>query len=369
MRKWHTIILGGWFWYWHLAAGIPLSLASATPSGSGYQAQPGPFAVGTVESLLLNDSLRGKNLEIRVQYPVCPQTDDASGKTTSAVPKQRPVIVFSHGAGGSKDGVLPLTRYWVTYGYITIQPTHEDSVKLRRRRGENYSLLDAVQTAWNDSKAWQDRARDISFVLDSLMEIEKQVNVIQGRIDRKHIGMAGHSFGAMTTIYLSGAKITLPGESKAKTFGDERIRAFLVLSPQGPGRMGFTEDSWSNLRRPIMLMTGSRDSGGRPVFSPQWRLIPFEKFPPGDKYALWIEGANHMTFGCDPQRAATGFRRFLGQATPEQIKLQERFIQYVKIASRAFWDAYLKEDDTAKSFLQGHTLEQAGNNGVELKIK
>jgi predicted dienelactone hydrolase len=366
-KKAICLILCWWSGYCGLALTTPV--LAGTSSEQKYWAQPGPFEVRTVEQLVLADTHRNKNLELRVQYPVLAKTVSEMGRATGAELGRLPLIIFSHGAGGSKDGALPLTRHWVTHGYVTIQPTHEDSVILRRRRGEDYWLLDAVEIAWSDSQAWLNRAHDISFVLDSLVEIEERVKAIQGRIDRKHIGMSGHSFGAMTTMYVAGAKITLPGEAKAHVVGDERILAFLALSPQGPGRMGFTEDSWSDVRRPVMLVTGSKDRGGKPTFTPQWRLIPFEKFPPGDKYALWIEGANHMTFGCDAQRAAAGLQRLFNQATTEQIEQQERFIEFVKIGSSAYWDAYIKGDPNAKSYLCSKTLEHYSRGLVKLKKK
>jgi predicted dienelactone hydrolase len=49
---------------------------------------------------------------------------------------QFPVIVFSHGAGGSGQNYFPLTHYWATHGYVIIQPTHNDSIALRRERGD-----------------------------------------------------------------------------------------------------------------------------------------------------------------------------------------------------------------------------------------
>jgi predicted dienelactone hydrolase len=357
------------WWSCYCGPALTTPVLARTSSEQPHYAQPGPFEVGTVEHLVLADTRRSKSLELRVQYPVLAETVSEIGQAKGTELGGFPLIIFSHGAGGSEDGALPLTRHWVTHGYVTIQPTHEDSVILRRRRGEAYSLLDAVKIAWSDSQAWLNRTHDISFVLDSLVEIEKRVKAIRGRIDHKHIGMSGHSFGAMTTMYLAGAKITLPGEAKPRVVGDEHILAFLALSPQGPGRMGFTEDSWSDIRRPVMLMTGSKDSGGRPTFTPQWRLIPFEKFPPGDKYVLWIKGANHMTFGCDAQRAAAGLQRLFNRATAEQIEQQERFIEFVKIGSTAYWDAYIKGDPNAKSYLCSKALERYSRGLAELKKK
>lgn len=141
-RKAICIILCWWSCYCGVVLTTPVW--AGTSSEQKYWAQPGPFGVRTVEYLVLAETHRNKSLELRVQYPVLAKTVSNMSQATGTELERFPLIIFSHGAGGSKDGALPLTRHWVTHGYITIQPTHEDSVILRRRRGENYSLLDAV---------------------------------------------------------------------------------------------------------------------------------------------------------------------------------------------------------------------------------
>jgi predicted dienelactone hydrolase len=342
--------------------------AAAEPATSVYTPAAGPFEVSVVERLVLTDDARGKRLELRIQYPAALAAPVGRKASKASKASPLPLIIFSHGAGGSKDGAVTLTRHWAAHGYITIQPTHDDCVALRRAHGERYTILDAVKTALQDPTAWVNRPRDISHILDSLDNIEKRLPALRGRIDRERIGMAGHSFGAMTTAYLSGASVTLPGSSEPKTLGDERINAFLALSPQGPGRMGFTGESWSAIQRPFMIVTGSKDNGGRKEYTPRWRLTPFEKFPPGDKYAVWVEGANHMTFSGDARRAATG--RVLS-LLPQRSKIeeQEQRIRYVQMASTAFWDAYLKAVPAARRSLASDALERHSGSIVKILRK
>ncbi|MBN1845887.1 MAG: hypothetical protein JW810_09405 [Sedimentisphaerales bacterium] len=354
------------------AASTSAATEPAPAAGAAYKAEAGPFEIQTIESIEYRDTRRQKTLSLRLQYPkypASPPTANVGGNTTSRSTGQLPLIIFSHGAGGSSNGALSLTRHWVSHGYITIQPTHEDSIALRRGRSERYTILDALRTVEQDPQAWVDRARDIGFLLDRLEQIEEHLPSPAARIDPGRIGMAGHSFGAMTTMYLAGATIELPGAPKAQTFGDGRIRTFLALSPAGPGRMGFTQTSAISISRPLMLMTGSRDGGGRSEFTPQWRLSSFESLPPNDKYAIWIEGAGHMTFAGDARRAAAGRLRPFARPDPRNLDQQEQFIRYIRIASTAFWDAYLKDDPLARGYLCSEALEQYSQQVVDLRVK
>jgi len=92
-------------------------------AADGYKLETGPLAVTEVSDIVLHDEKRNKDLHVRIFYPV------QQGKY--------PVIVFSHGAGGSESCCESLTRHWATYGYITMQPTHDDSIVQRRDTGDD----------------------------------------------------------------------------------------------------------------------------------------------------------------------------------------------------------------------------------------
>src|SRR5271170_665688 len=118
-------------------AGPSPALAPSLPrvggadTSAGYNQQAGPYTVAEVPDIVLHDSKRDKDLHVRIFYP------EHSGKY--------PVIVFSHGAGGSQTCCDTLTRHWASYGYVTFQPTHDDSVQQRRATGsEDLRFMQAV---------------------------------------------------------------------------------------------------------------------------------------------------------------------------------------------------------------------------------
>ncbi len=308
-------------------------------SADGYKMETGPLAVSEISGIVLHDAKRNKDLHVRVFYPV------AAG--------EYPVIVFSHGAGGSRNCCDALTRHWATYGYITLQPTHDDSVA-ERPSGDDEVLRfpEAVRQALKTPALWESRPRDISFLLDSLPELQKRVVGLSGKIDANRIGVAGHSMGAYTAEAVGGALVDLPGRVSS-SFADARARAVLCLSPQGPGQFGLSTNSFEKMNLPFMGITGSLDNLG-PRANAAWHKTPFDRSPAGDKFEVFIQGANHMSFITDES---------LGAARSSQAAA---ILGYTNSASLAFWDAYLKNDSAAKKFLQSDLLERSSHEAAKL---
>jgi predicted dienelactone hydrolase len=318
------------------AFGTPIPPSTKT---NGYELEPGPHTVSEAEDLVLHDVNRGKDLHVRIFYP------NEAGKY--------PVIIFSHGAGGSQNCCDGLTRHWATYGYVTIQPTHDDSAVQRRNQGEeNIRFMQAVRDALKKPALWESRPRDISYVLDALPSLENRVPGLAGKMDAEHVGVGGHSMGSYTTEAIGGALVDLPGHT-GRNFADSRVKAVLCLSPQGPGQFGLNEHSFDQMALPYMGMTGSLDSLG-PVASPAWHKIPFERSQPGDKYHLFMEGANHMSF-ITPRTAL-----------PSHARQGGAIFDYTNSAALAFWDAYLKGDARAKAYLESSALEEFSHGAVKL---
>ena len=319
---------------------LPPALPSLSDEAQdGYKLETGPLAVTEVSGLVLHDEKRNKDVRVRIFYPVI------AGKY--------PVIIFSHGAGGSDTCCESLTRHWATYGYITLQPIHDDSVAQRRSSGdENAHFPQAGREALKNPALWESRPRDISFLLDSLTGLQKRVAGLNGKIDPSRIGVAGHSMGAYTAEAVAGASVDLPGRP-GQNFSEPRAKAILCLSPQGPGQFGLTAHSFSNISLPFMGITGSLDNLG-PLANAAWHRIPFERSQPGDKYEVFIQGANHMSF--ITAEAVNSARSSQAAA----------ILGYTNSASLAFWDAYLKDDPAAKKFLQSDALERSSHGAAKL---
>src|SRR3984885_4652361 len=204
---------------------IPLVLVCLGSHDAWCQYSPasGPYKVLTVDNIALHDLARDKYIPIKIYYP------DGVGPF--------PVIIFSHGALASKDNYSAFGQFWASSGYVSIHPSHADSIVDSHFRG---SLRDAI----SDPHAWPNRPEDISFIIDSLTHVEKFAPQLVGKLDLRHIGVGGHSFGAYTAGLIAGTTILLPRKAEPQSFADKRVSAVVMLSPQGEGIMGLSAHSW-----------------------------------------------------------------------------------------------------------------------------
>jgi predicted dienelactone hydrolase len=326
---------------------------------SNYHPNPGPYTVGVVDHLTLTTATK-RQMPLKIYYP--------EGKGVF------PVIIFSHGAGASKDSFEDLGRFWASYGYISIHPTHADSLSLRK---DNASLREILTTMLRDSQGWVERVKDISLIVDSLDNLVNQAPELQGKINREQIGVGGHSYGAYTAQLIGGATIDLPRGAKQQSLIDPRVKSVLLLSPQGAGQQGLTDNSWSGFKKPMMVMTGSRDQGAQGQ-GPDWKREPFDFAPPGDKYLVFIENADHFSFSgrqVGGNNQGIGNRRFGGGRWRDRMNKNEATVNqdpifdYVKMASLAFWDAYLKNESSAKTYLKSDSLPQYSQGNITISTK
>lgn len=298
-------------------------------AGGLYGSETGPLDVYAVDMLVLDDAARAKELQLRVTYP------------SGAGPF--PVIVWSHGASGTKDMYQPLVRHWASHGYVCIQANHSDSRAFGRRVSNSPEMFGD----------WRSRPADAAFILDSLAALESKAPGLAGKMDHETIGVGGHSFGAHTAQLLAGAQLT-GRKGRNESHADPRPCAFLLLSPQGKGRagVGLTERSWDEMDRPFMVITGTKDYG-RNGEDWEWRTEPFHHAPDGAKYLAVVDGGWHGFGG------VAGGPQYHG-AGPENPD----HVRYVQSLSTAFWDRYLKEDAEAGAYLTPDRVEAATNYAV-----
>jgi predicted dienelactone hydrolase len=116
----------------------------------------------------------------------------ARDASLSASPAKFPVILISHGTGGTALSVAWLGAALAKRGYIVAGVNHPGNNATEPYTVEGFST-------------WWERARDLSTVLDFLLADP----TLSGRIDQKRIGAAGFSLGGYTMIEIAGG-ITEP---------------------------------------------------------------------------------------------------------------------------------------------------------------
>lgn len=360
---------------------VPPAPAPASVSPA-YGFDMGTSPVGVIPSAMLHDGARNKNLEVSIEYPT-------RGKGPF------PIIIFSHGYGGSDHGYEALVSYWTSYGYVCIRPSHADAGALkdtmsdllamradqrqsannrnRQRQADNAAQAkprpNAAELIWAKEREpqWRDRVRDVVLILDSLNDLEKEYPELQGKMDHARIGVGGHSYGAFTSMLVAGAKTF---SNPPLALSDARVKAMIAMSPQGiSANRGLTADSWNDVHIPSMYMTGSRDFGANETEGPDWHRLPFDHSPAGDKYFVLIKGATHMTFTgmasglgeqqyqppveapiVDPRTGQVLNPNYQQDRGAPRITDRGTFGS-IRSISLMFWDSYLKDKKDAKALL------------------
>ncbi len=273
---------------------------------------------------------RPRTIPYKIYYP---ENRTREAQNTTA---RLPVILWSHGLGGSRDGAGFLGRFLAAYGYILIHLTHPGTdTSLWEGRTEH--PWDVIRATHIPRRTTLDRFYDISLIIENLEEIESAHENIRSALDHDRIGMSGHSFGALTTQIACGQYL---GAGKRRYRLDvPHIRAGLACSPTHAYNGGEPPDTvYNGIRTPFFCMTGTHDDSPLSGQTYESRLPIYTYAGSPEKYLLVLNGADHMVFA--------GSR---GQLPAyDGIKDHRKLIQ---IFSLAFWDTYLKDDTLARQWL------------------
>lgn len=286
--------------------------ASAAPA-----AAPVPAEAGPVCEAQWRDDSRQRTVPVRIRMP--------------AGSDRVPLILFSHGLGGGLDAGTRWAQAWVAAGFAVIHLQHPGSDLAGVRQAGLRGAMTAEQLVA--------RGQDVRFVLDRAIAGGREGACDLGRIDRTRIGMAGHSFGAQTTLAVAGMRA--PGG--AAPLADPRIRAAIALSPQPSMALGDAE-AFGAIRMPFLSITGTKDAlPWLNQVTAADRERPFRAMAPGDKYLLVLAGGNHGDFG----GRAPGAPRFMRSEGGDEARIAPIVID----ATTLFWRATLRDDRAAATAL------------------
>ncbi|MDY7110169.1 MAG: hypothetical protein SYC29_16180 [Planctomycetota bacterium] len=308
------------------------------------------------QEITLRDAARDRDVLLTVRRPRADDNDHDVGETGGPAP----LVIFSHGAGGSGEAFEHLSTALALRGYVVVHPWHSDSIKLAQRRGERGHDPKRGLDQLVDRVDLRDRLADVQFILESIDELEKALEA-PGLIDRQRIGMAGHSAGAMTTQTAAGLMFYPRARGRGRSMPVEEIDAFAVISGQGTTRRSITERSWETCTRPMLVVAGSRDETSLTDETPASRRHPFEHAPAdGTKYLLFIDGATHSSYqGRDASRR-------LREETPLNVDWIERITTAAVVAHM---DAYVRDDKAAKTWLDSGAIKAIEGGRLEWRHK
>jgi predicted dienelactone hydrolase len=311
-----------------LIACSSLSLAAcAAAPRSVAETSSATTSSASVCNAVWHDVRRDRDVPVRVRVPA----------GTARVP----VVLFSHGLGGSLDAGTQWGEAWSEGGIAVVHLQHPGSDESLWR--EERSAAARLQALRRGMTAQQliDRAADVSFVLDQLARTTGSMGAAGAcdltRIDMSRIGMSGHSFGAHTTQAIAGQ--FFPGA--VGTLRDARVKSAIAFSPSPPavGGDAAARAAFARMEIPFFSITGTRDEvPALTDVSPEQRTLPYRFMPVGGKYLLVMDGADHAAFGGNP---AGALRR----------NQDDHVGSTVKTVTLAFWRATLLDDAAARATL------------------
>ena len=301
-------------------------------SGDAGLFDAGPFALERFDDDLV-DGPGGRTLALRLRVP-----------QPCAAATPRPLILFSHGLGGSKAGGARWGEHWASHGFVVIHLQHPGSDESLWRTGPGTFDPARLRLGMTPEQAVL-RALDVAAVLDWLTGRQARDPRL-ACLDLARVGMSGHSFGAQTTQIVAGqdrlvwpAAANQPGSATpAAPLRDPRIRAAIAFSP---AIRGADEAAVAAITLPFMVITGALDDGGALTgVTPAMRRAVYERLPPGNAWLLWFAEGDHMVFNGGVPRAAR--------------KAADTHVMRVTAGmSLAFWRAMLQSDTRAAVWLSG----------------
>ena len=312
---------------WLLLSALP---APAAPLAGDAAAQakafagPGKYDVQTV-TLDWKDSVRNREVPVKIYYP-----------KTGRGPF--PVIIFSHGLGGSRDGYEYLGRHWAGHGYVCVHVQHKGSDP-EVWKGNSRPLQAMRKAAVNPANAIN-RPADVQFAIGRMEKLGGEDGPMKGRLDLGRVGAAGHSFGAFPTLAVAGEVFVLP-LGREITVADPRVKAAIPMSAPVPHRKQQLDKAFGSIKIPCLHMTGTEDDSPIGETRKEQRRLPFDHSKGPDQHLVIFNGGDHMIFSGRMRRFGTAARK------------DPRFQELIRAASTAFWDAYLKGDQRAKRWLAG----------------
>jgi len=186
---------------------------------------------------------------------------------------KRPLVMFSHGRGSNGLYYAWFAEFLAARGYVVAALNHY--------RANTYDST----IAYLANKLWQ-RPRDISLTISLLIRDP----FWGGLIDERRIGVAGHSQGGFTALWVAGAKINpekylafqrgwrnnqmvpdylrseLPLDaSPALDVHDERVKAAFAMAPGIVQAFGMDEAGLRQLKVPAYITVGAADTQAPPA--------------------------------------------------------------------------------------------------------
>ena len=248
------------------------------------KAEAVPINALTIQEFSWIDKNRARPVLAKLYWP-------ALNDSKSSQPKI-PLVIFSHGIWGSKDDYSYIGRYLAenSIACLHIQHAGSDSSVW------NASFLQIPQLLYLSTRNQEaiHRAKDFQFALTQIL----QTSPYQEAIDKENIVAAGHSFGANTSMLVSGAQVEQDGS--VLSLQDPRVKMAVIISapPFYGNDNEATQKILSGIKIPTLHITTSNDKIRVPGFRspPQDRIKIFDNMKNSAKNLVVFNDGPHAVF-------------------------------------------------------------------------
>lgn len=242
--------------------------------------QPKPW---WIEEFDWQDAARGRAVPVRIYWP-----QPANGQA----PGPLPLLVFSHGIGGSRRGYSYIGQHLASQGIASLHVQHVGSDRALWT-GNLFSLAGRLQQAADTSEALA-RVQDMRFALDRLLAERGS------QLDAARLAVAGHSYGANTSLLLAGAAV--PGYEELR---EPRFKAAVFISAPPLHGVEQPTQALAAIRLPSLHITCTDDVIRVPGYysEARERVQLFEQTGSSAKWLAVFKGGSHSVF---TDRAGTG---------------------------------------------------------------
>jgi len=174
------------------------------------------------KQLTIKDEIKNISFPVLVHYPTNkasipvsfgPYTMDVS-PDAEMIDGKFPLIIISHGNGGSHLLYRTISTHLAKNGYIVAMPEHYGN-----NRNNN--------TLENTTENLENRPRHVSLTIDFLLSD----NWFSEHIVQNKIGVIGHSMGGYTALALAGGVPRTKEGVVIEVVPDFRIKASVLLAP------------------------------------------------------------------------------------------------------------------------------------------
>jgi predicted dienelactone hydrolase len=260
-------------------AGCAASSTETHRDSPSARLEPATASVGTTK-VSFEDKTKRRPLVTRIWYPADSKTESRNTSLDwifvargvpeapmAARPEKLPLVLLSHGTGGSTSSLVWIGEYLAAHGYLVAAVEHF---------GNAYGN----DTPEGAMAQWR-RPVDLSRALDALLADSR----FASRIDANRVGAAGMSSGGYTVIALAGGIYhpdrmgehcqknpprkgcrpdaraifeRLPDRDAASaSYKDPRFRAVFAIAPAlGPG---FAAEDLADIKIPVGIVASAED--------------------------------------------------------------------------------------------------------------